>query len=157
MAVQPRSSVSLVAAVVIAASLAGCGSSGTSASPSSVAVTRAPTSSLAATTATVTITEKDRGRTVRVRAGQRLRVVLNSTYWTMKPVTHWQVLAPDGNPVTSPEPSGCVPGGGCGSVTAVYDAVGPGSAELTATRTSCGEAMGCAASDATWMVTVLVR
>ena len=75
----------------------------------------------------------------------------------MKPPMHSQVLSPDDNPVTSPQPSGCVVGGGCGTLTAVYDARAAGSAELTATRTSCGEAMGCTAADATWTVTVLVK
>ena len=105
----------------------------------------------------VTASEADNGHVVRLRAGQRLRVVLHSTYWAMKPVTSSQVLSPDGNPVTSPQPSGCVPGGGCGTLTAGYRAVAPGREKLMATRTSCGEAMGCTSADASWTVTVLVR
>ena len=163
MAVRPPSQLVLVVVLMVAASLAGCSTTdgpapkltpppGTSSPTSSVASTPTPT-----TSTTVTATEADNGRTVRLRPGQQLRVVLHSTYWTMKPVTPSQVLSAGGDPVISPQPSGCVAGGGCGTVTAVYDVVAPGRTEVTATRTSCGEAMGCTAADATWTVTVLVQ
>jgi predicted secreted protein len=169
MAVRPPSRLVLVVVLMVAASLAGCGPTdgpapkltpppGTSSPTSSVASTLTPTRvSTTAGSTTVTATEEDNGRTVRLRQGQQLHVVLHSTYWTMKPVTQSQVLSAGGDPVISPQPSGCVAGGGCGTVTARYDAVAPGRTEVTATRTSCGEAMGCTAADATWMVAVLVE
>ena len=59
-------------------------------------------------------------------------------------------------PLTSPQLKGCVPGEGCGTVTALYDAVAPGRADVNAKRTSCGEAMSCTGNLGFYRVTVVV-
>jgi len=49
-----------------------------------------------------------------------------------------------------------VPGAGCGTVTALFDAVGPGRASVSAERTGCGEAMSCTGRQRSYSVTVVV-
>jgi hypothetical protein len=96
------------------------------------------------------------GDTIAVRQGQRLRVVLHSTYWEFKPTSHPAVLHLVAPPQVAPK-SGCVPGQGCGTVTAVYVARHAGTATVQAERTSCGEAMGCTAAAGSYSLTVVVR
>jgi hypothetical protein len=99
--------------------------------------------------------DADNGKTVNLRVGDRLVIRLESTYWTFAGSDNPQVLKALGQVDVSPQPSGCVPGGGCGTVTATYDVVGAGSAAVTASRTSCGEAMGCSAAEGSYRLTVL--
>jgi hypothetical protein len=94
------------------------------------------------------------GKTVSVHVGDRLVVRLGSTYWMFAGSSDTQVLAPVGQVQVSPQPSGCVPGGGCGTATATFDVVGAGSAVVTASRISCGEAMGCTGAEGSFRLTV---
>lgn len=107
-------------------------------------------------TNTVTVTDKNNKETVQLRSGQVLRVVLSSTYWMIHGSSDASVLNPIGSPSPSPQASGCVPGGGCGTMTAIYRAVASGRAKVVASRTSCGEAMGCTAASARFVVYVIV-
>jgi len=95
------------------------------------------------------------GGTVALRVGQRLRVVLHSTYWDFKAVDS-PVLHTVRAPTVAPK-SGCVPGQGCGTVTALYVARAAGTASVRAARTSCGEAMGCTGDAGSYSLTVVVR
>ena len=104
----------------------------------------------------VTATDGDKGKTVHLRPGQHLKVTLASTYWQFQPVSNRAVLKQEGKPVVVPQPTGCVPGQGCGTVTANYLAMAPGSAMVTAIRSSCGEAMGCTATSGRFGLTVMV-
>lgn len=94
----------------------------------------------------VTINDSNRGQTVVLHTGGQLRVILASTYWQFQPPTNETVLSPHDGTHVIPQLAHCVPGGGCGTVIQVYDARTVGSSVVTATRTSCGEAMGCTAS-----------
>ncbi|TMD22285.1 MAG: hypothetical protein E6I98_00040 [Chloroflexi bacterium] len=98
--------------------------------------------------------DSDNGKTVNLRIGDRLEVRLTSTYWTIAGSSNQQVLKAVGPVQVSPQSSGCVPGGGCGTVVAIFDVVGTGSAQVTASRTSCGEAMGCTGDQGSFRVTV---
>jgi hypothetical protein len=105
----------------------------------------------------IQLDETDKGHTVRVAPGERITVVLHSTYWRFAPLPSTDVLSMDGEPVVAAAPPGtCVPGGGCGTVTAGYFARGVGSTALTASRTSCGEALGCSPDQASFSVTLVV-
>lgn len=95
------------------------------------------------------------GGTVSLRPGQRLRVVLHSTYWDFKPASDPSVLHLTAPPTFAPK-SGCVPGQGCGTVTAVYLARSVGRATVKAGRTSCGEAMGCTGDAGSYTLDVVV-
>jgi hypothetical protein len=96
------------------------------------------------------------GGTVALHVGQRLRVVLHSTYWEFKAVSVPAVLHLVETPQVAPK-SGCVPGQGCGTVTALYVARAAGTATVKAERTSCGEAMGCTGDAGSYTLTVVVR
>jgi hypothetical protein len=104
----------------------------------------------------VQVGDKRDGGTVALQPGQRLRVVLHSTYWEFKRVAEPTVLHLVSAPVVAPK-AGCVPGQGCGTVTALYIARAAGIATVKAERTSCGEAMGCTGDAGSWTVTVHVR
>jgi hypothetical protein len=131
--------------------------------PSSARPTQAPSSQTPAIASpttggdTITASDGDNGGTLSLNPGQRLRVVLDSTYWTFNESSNPQVLRLDGQPSVSPQPSGCVPGAGCGTTTATYVAVSDGTAVVTATRTSCGEAEGCTGASGQYSVQVVVR
>lgn len=99
----------------------------------------------------------DAGRTVPVVQGGRLVVALDSTYWTFRPVAPGGVLRAIGPARVVPRLSHCVPGQGCGTVTAEFQATGTGTAMVEATRTTCGEALRCTAGQGDYRVQVLVR
>jgi len=92
---------------------------------------------------------------VGIHIGDHVRVILESTYWTFGPVSNSAILGKLG-PAHVATRHGCVPGQGCGTVTVLFKAVGLGTATITATRSSCGEAMGCTVESATYRVTVRV-
>ena len=142
----------LICFCFLTAAATACGSS---AKPTA---TSAATSTTIATpnAATVTATDKDNGTTVAAKVGSRVDVVLASTYWTFAPVSDASVLRPVGTPVVNAQLKGCVPGQGCGTVTASFAAVAPGTAVVSASRTSCGEAMRCSAAAGSYRVTVAV-
>ena len=167
-------------AALAAAALAGCGAVSSqppattplpltqpvSSTPAILATaTATPTSSTPAPRVTAVptapssrdVSEADNGTTVTLRTGGTLRAVLHSTYWQFDPASDPTVLASQGSPSSSPDPPGsCVPGGGCGTVTATFQALRPGRAVVTAHRTSCGEALRCTGNAGSWMVTVIV-
>lgn len=99
--------------------------------------------------------DSDNGSTKELRVGDRLEVGLHSTYWTIKGSSNPQVLLAEGPVVVSSSRTGCVPGGGCGRVAMIFDVVGAGSADVTAARTSCGEAMACTGSEGSYKITVV--
>jgi hypothetical protein len=131
---------------------------GATATSSSGATTRPTTATTTPTTrapASTTITEADGGKAVTLRRGDGLTVVLHSTYWsfTSPPST---VVTADGPASVAPDLTGCVPGGGCGTVTISYRAAAAGSATLSAHRDTCGEARACTGGQGDWQVSVTV-
>lgn len=109
----------------------------------------APTAQLTTTSAApgnrseVHLTAADAGQKVDVTVGGHVEVVLDSTYWSFRPVTPQGILRVDSGPRVAPLFGHCVPGQGCGTVTIDYTATGPGHATVEATRTTCGEALRC--------------
>ncbi|MFE7532522.1 protease inhibitor I42 family protein [Kitasatospora sp. NPDC057542] len=126
--------------------LAACASTGTG--PSTPTATSA-----APSPATVTVDEHADHTTVKAAVGTTVTLALHSTYWSAATSSAPDVVTPDGAPTTAPSPS-CRPGGGCGTVTASFTARAPGTARLTATRTSCGEALNCPPEQRGYEVTV---
>jgi hypothetical protein len=103
------------------------------------------------------ITETDNGQTLRVHAGSELKLILHNTYWQIAGSSDPAVLAPLGAAVYSGAGLiSCIPGTGCGTVTQVFRAAGLGQATLTASRTSCGEALQCAGTAGSYRVTIVV-
>jgi hypothetical protein len=105
---------------------------------------------------TIAASDAENGRTMTVRVGDRVSVVLDSTYWSFAGSSNAGVMAPAGRPSVSPMPSGCVPGGGCGTVTATFLTIAPGSAQVSASRTTCGEALRCTGSAGSYRLIVEV-
>ncbi|PYC77991.1 hypothetical protein C7C46_16735 [Streptomyces tateyamensis] len=147
---RPQRIVPCAAALAALFTLASCGSSAPSAS---VSVSSSPSSPVAVSPP-LGLDEHANGTTVRVAAGGTVVVTLHSAYWSALTSSAPAVLAPAGSPSTSP--GTCPPGGGCGTVTAVFRASSPGTAQLTASRTSCGEALACAPDQRSYQVTVTV-
>jgi hypothetical protein len=126
--------------------------------PAPVATTppaKSPAPSPTAASTAAGFTDANKGQTVNVRVGQQFTVSLSSTYWEFQPLPDSTVLRSVGAPVTRPSP-GCVPGGGCGTVSASYMAAGAGRVTIVATRRSCGEAMLCTGSAGQFALTVVV-
>lgn len=148
----------VVAAILSGIALAAC-TNVTSASPlaHTVPSTVAPTTT--AEPHTVYAGDNDNGHTITVATGDRLVIQLTSTYWQLDPPTPTSVLRVEQEPTASaPPPSArqCLPGMGCGTVTATYRALSPGAAVVTASRTTCGEARRCVDAQGSYRLTVLV-
>jgi hypothetical protein len=106
----------------------------------------------------VEIAETAKGQTLTVAVGTTIKVTLHSTYWTVAQGSPADVLALVAPPVYSAAGAvACVPGSGCGTVIATFRALAPGRATITATRTSCGEAMQCIGGNGAFDVTVIVQ
>lgn len=134
--------------------VAGCGSNGPGSAPPAGATSTTAATSPASRPPT-NLTARDSGRQVTVPVGTRVSVRLDSTYWRF-------AVLPAGAPlralpvVVVPRRSGCVVGGGCGTVTAPFVATRPGQIAVTARRTSCGEAMRCTGAAGLFRVKVVV-
>jgi hypothetical protein len=106
---------------------------------------------------TVQVDQKSNGRTVTLRPGDHLTVVLNSTYWQFNAPSDPAVVSADGDPVYAGGGVRCgPPGSGCGTVTAHYTAGHDGKALVSADRTTCGEAMRCTPAKSHFSVKVKV-
>ncbi len=111
---------------------------------------------------TVTLDEKANGSTVKVGVGDTVVVELHSTSWSAVASSASTALGQSGKPVTlaptaSASPS-CrpLPGSGCGTVATTFVAHAAGSAQLTASRTQCGEARACPSDQRSFAVTVQI-
>jgi len=136
-----------LAAGAAALLIAGCGSAASS-SPGP----RPP--------ATVTITRDNaNGKTVRLDVGDRLKLILSSSYWNLHRNPAPAVLRQDGPARLLPRPGTCpgIPGLGCTPVQTLFTALAPGTAVITATRTTCGEALRCAPGQRRFTITVVIR
>lgn len=104
----------------------------------------------------VTVTFGDKGSTVYLHVGETLRVILDSTYWSMGPSSNSNIVASHGAVRIVPRLTGCVAGQGCGTVTAWFRAIAPGTASISASRVSCGEALRCTNGNGDFHVRVRV-
>ncbi|MFJ2187270.1 hypothetical protein ACIOJE_04790 [Kitasatospora sp. NPDC087861] len=148
MSTRTRAAVALLA---LLAPAAGCSSPPPTAPPA--APSSAPPSSSPGP-AVLRLDEHADGTTVRVAPGTVVRIELPGTYWSAPAADAPQTLRPTGG-TTSPAPS-CRPGAGCGEVTAGFLAGPPGTAHVSAHRTTCGEALVCPPGQRTFTVTVTV-
>jgi len=125
--------------------------------PSPVSTSQGPQIYPTPTTASglLTVDETMNGRSITLKRGMMLTIVLHSTYWTISTETSSNVLVLVDGPKTEPA-ADCVAGGGCGTVTAAYRASADGDTEVKATRTLCGEALKCSPDQALFTVSVTV-
>jgi hypothetical protein len=105
----------------------------------------------------VKVDDSKNGQSVQVHVGDTVKFTLGSTYWTFDASSDPLVLKELGDQVVTPDPMGsCLPGMGCGITTAWYKALSEGSATVSASRVSCGEALRCVGNQGVYRVTVLV-
>ena len=134
----------VVAAVfVVSIMSAGCGTSAFHASGPVVIVVR----------------DDANGKAVSAKAGDRIELILSSSYWHMTGSPAPSVLRQDGPPVLLSRPKSCpdIPGLGCIPVRADFTALADGKAVITASRSACGEARRCLPDQTRFTVTVVVR
>ncbi|GAA1252043.1 hypothetical protein GCM10009665_48480 [Kitasatospora nipponensis] len=143
-----RRAVALVCGALLGtAALTACGSQVTGSSAPGPAVS-------ASQAAPVVLDEHADHTTVRLGVGATVRVELHSTYWSQATSSAPGLLEPTAaapSPSTAPT---CRPGAGCGTVSGAFVARAAGSVQLTAQRSSCGEAKPCAPDQQTFTVTV---
>jgi hypothetical protein len=103
------------------------------------------------------VSDDANGSTVAVLTNATVHVVLHSTYWKFQPVTDSRVVGALHDPVVTPDATVRIPGTGAGTVTLDLRAVGPGTAQVSATRETCGEALRCAENQRSFTVTIVVH
>jgi hypothetical protein len=134
--------------VISIAAAAGCG---TAASRTSSPVAGGPT--------VIVVRDGANGKVVSARAGNRIELILSSSYWSVAGSSAPGVLRQDGPSVLLSRPSDCpdIPGLGCVPVRTDFNALTDGRAVITATRSSCGEALRCRPDQTRFSVIVTVR
>lgn len=108
----------------------------------------------------IVIRDNANGTMVAVAAGDRVELILSSSYWDVAGSSAPRVLRQDGPATLMPRPSSCpenIPGLGCIPVQMRFTALADGKAVVKASRTSCGEALRCGPNQARFTVTVVVR
>ena len=109
------------------------------------------------------ITERSNHKVVIIKVNEYFSVQLHSTYWTFDKLTGQnikQIAAPVVIPTApgSNAPGNCqIAGMGCGTLTWKLKAVAKGSTTVSASRTSCGEALRCTPEQSTYSVKIVVR
>jgi hypothetical protein len=109
---------------------------------------------------TVIVVRNDaNGKAVSARAGDRIELILSSSYWHVTGSSAPRVLRQDRPPVLLSRPSHCpdIPGLGCTPVRADFTALTAGKAVITASRSACGEALRCKPDQTRFTVNVVVR
>ena len=95
--------------------------------------------------------------TVSVHVGQTVELTLASTYWTIGAPsgTALGALGPERKTPNYTKP-GCHGGTGCGTDVRDFKAVRTGTSGISATRSTCGEALRCSDAQSRFFVTVHV-
>lgn len=108
---------------------------------------------------TVVVRDNANGTTVHANVGQTVELILGSTYWQVSGSSAPNVLRQDGPSIPLARPTSCpnIPGLGCVPVSTSFHALTPGTSSITASRTTCGEAMRCAPNQEHFAVTVVVQ
>lgn len=143
--------VRLMASAAVALLMVGCGVASGSHGPK--------VSSSGRPGAVTTARDNANGKTVRLSVGERLALILSSSYWSVHGSSAPAVVRQDGPGSLLSRPSTCpaIPGIGCTPVRFWFTALAPGTAVITASRVSCGEALRCRPDQQRFSVTVVVR
>lgn len=146
-----------------AAASIGLGACHPSSTPASTGASHPTTSAPTAASSNphqASVNQTDNGHTVTLAVGERLVLSLPSTYWDIaaaRPATVLHTDPPTTSTRTQTSTGRCVTGQGCGAATAVFHATAAGTATITATRQSCGEAKRCTPAQSTYTLTVTVH
>ena len=106
----------------------------------------------------IVVRDHANGKTVHVRVGQRVELILSSDYWRLHGSSSQAVLTQDGKVRFLPRPKDCpnIPGLGCIPFETTFKALSTGTAVITASRRTCGEALKCQPSQEHFKLTVIV-
>jgi hypothetical protein len=98
-------------------------------------------------------------KAVSARTGDRIELILSSSYWHVTGSSAPGVLRQNGPPVLLSRPSSCpaIPGLGCTPLRTDFTALTDGKAVITASRSACGEALRCRPDQTRFTVMVVVR
>ena len=96
------------------------------------------------------------GSTVKLAVGDKLELILASSYWTFRGSSAPGVLRQTGPVQLLKTSKTCVPGGGCRPKRVIYRALKPGKAVITAHRVTCGEALACTGKKGQFKLTIVV-
>jgi hypothetical protein len=162
---QCRRLMAVVVAVFVVSIMtsAGCG---TAASVASGPVASGPVASgpvasgpVASGPTVIVVRDDANGKTVSARAGDRIELILSSSYWKVSGSSAPGVLRQDGPAALLPRPSSCpgISGLGCVPVRADFTALTDGMAVIAASRSACGEALRCMPDQTRFTVIVTVR
>ena len=107
----------------------------------------------------IVVRDSANGKAVSARAGDRIELILSSSYWHVTGSSAPSVLRQDGPPALLPRPSSCphISGLGCIPVRADFTALTDGKAVITGSRSACGEALRCKQDQTRFAVIVVVR
>ena len=107
----------------------------------------------------IVVRDDANGKAVSTGAGDRIELILSSSYWRVTGSSAPSVLRQDGPPMLLSRPKSCpdIPGLGCIPVRADFTALTDGKAEITAERSACGEALRCKPDQTRFTVIVDVR
>lgn len=96
---------------------------------------------------TYVMRDTSNGKTIWLHPGDRVELILSSSYWRVSGSSAPKVLRQMHATVLMPRPSNCphIPGLGCVPERTDFVAVAHGKAVITAKRTTCGEALMCTA------------
>lgn len=97
------------------------------------------------------------GRTIHVAVGDKVVLILGSTYWKFRGSSAPAVLRQVGQVTLLRSSHSCPPGVGCQPKRALYQALAPGKAVITAHRLTCGEALACTGVRGHFRLTIIVR
>ena len=145
----PRTLLALhLGAALALAAISACGAD--------AAQSAAPTAPTTPTPTPLRLDERANHTTVSATVGTPVIVTLHSTYWYNLTSRTPDVLTAAATTRVIPAHT-CAPGVGCGTVELALRALRPGSADITARRTSCGEARRCGGNEGQYRVTVKIR
>ena len=107
----------------------------------------------------IVVRDDANGKTVSASAGDRIELILSSSYWHVTGNSAPSVLRQDGPTVLLSRPSGCpdIPGLGCTPVRTDFTALADGTTVITARRAACGEALRCKPGQTRFTVNVVIR
>ena len=106
----------------------------------------------------IVVRDNANGRTISLRPGDSIELILSSSYWNVAGSSASRVLRQEGGTALMPRPSTCpdIPGLGCTPERTDFKALTGGAAVIRASRVSCGEALRCVGRATKFTLTVVV-